>query len=231
MAATSGSVARATLGTLLVLLFGVACGSAAAPVTPTPTRILTPTPTLSPAEIVKREFERLSPGQILFSAAKEMTLDVKERVEVRIAKGEAVDLGEGLKGRGEPQVSKIRVNTFMAARLAGGDEFDIKALNNEEQFVEDERYTQWNWDVVPLQPGISTLYLTVSVRIKIPDHDEERKDYPVFEKQVKVRVSTTSVILKWLSSHWQWVITTILGSGAFGWIITYAIRRSRKSTT
>lgn len=169
-------------------------------------------------EIVENELKKLFPGQILFNVPQEMKVGIKERVEVRISKTIAEDLSKGLKGRGLPQIEEIRVNTLMGVRL-NGDNFDIKALSHEEQIVAGEGFTQWDWDVMPLESGTQSLLLTVTVRIKIPNYAEERKDYPVFERKIKVKVNQIYSIKRFIKSYWQWFVSTIIGSGIIGWIV------------
>ncbi len=167
------------------------------------------------SEIIEDELEKLTPGPILFNPPQEMTVGVKERIELRIAKTITEDLTLGLKGRGVPQIEEIKVGTFMKAHLTG-DNFDVKALSHEEQIVAGAGFTQWDWDVMPLKSGIQSLLLTITVRIKIPNYGEERKDYPVFEKQIKVKVNPIYSIINFIKSYWQWIVSTIIGSGIIG---------------
>lgn len=166
-----------------------------------------PTPELS--DIVENEIKKLTPGRILFNPPTEMKVGVKERVEARIAKTITEDLSKGLKGRGLPQIEEIRVNTLMEVRLSG-DNFDIKSLSDMDQIVTREGFTQWDWYVMPLKSGVQSLLLTVTVRIKIPNYDEERKNYPVFERKIKVKVNPPFTIKKFIESYWQWIIGTII---------------------
>jgi len=177
------------------------------------------------SEIVEDELKKLSPGRILFNPAQEMKVGVTERVEVRIAKTITEDLTVGLRGRGIPQIEEIRVGTFMKVHLTG-DNFECRALSHEEQIVAGEGFTQWDWDVTPLKSGIQSLLLTVTVRIKIPNYGEERKDYPVFERWIKVKVNRIYSIKKFIMSYWQWILGTIIGSGVIARIVTKC-RRSR----
>lgn len=169
---------------------------------------------------VEKELDKLAPGQILFNPSQEMSVGEKERVEVRIAKGFTENLSRGLKGRGEPKIENIRIGTFMKVHLTG-DNFEIKPLSDEEQFVSGEGFTQWDYDVVPLESGIQSLELTVTVRIKIPNVGEEKKAYPVFERQINVKVSPAYSTGKFLEINWQWILTTLIGLSAaiIGWIM------------
>lgn len=179
------------------------------------------------SEIVENELKKLSPGQILFNVPHEMKVGIKERVEVRITKTITEDLSKGLKGRGLPQIEGIRVNTLMGVRLNKDDNFYINALSHEEQIVAGEGFTQWDWDVTPLESGIQSLLLTVTVSIKIPNFGEEKKDYPVFERQIKVKVNPIYSIKKFINNYRQLIIGAIISSGIIG-LIVKKCKKSRK---
>ena len=187
-------------------------------------------PQMAPAlqdlsQIVEDEIKKLTPGRILFNPPEEMKVGVKEKVEVRITKTLTEDLSKGLKGSGKPQIEQIRVGTFMKVRLMG-DNFDIKPLSNEEQIVAGEGFTQWEWDVVPLKSGIQYLILGVTVRLKLPNGAEEKKDYPVFDRRIEVKVNLPYTINKFIKSYWQWIITAVL-LPIIGWFAN-KWRKSRK---
>ena len=169
------------------------------------------------SEIIEDELKKSALGRILFNPPKEMKAAVLERVEVRIAKTITEDLTMGLRGRGEPKIEEIRVGTSMKARLTG-DNFDITSPSTENQLVAGTGFTHWEWDVTPLKRGIQRLLLTVTVRIKIPNYDEEEKDYPVFEREIKVKVNLIHSTKNFMRSYWQWIVAMIVSSGIIGWI-------------
>jgi hypothetical protein len=177
------------------------------------------------AEMVENELDELTPGNILFNPSEEMKVGVTERVEARIAKSDTAEFTLTLKGRGEPQIERISVGTCMAVRLTGA-KFDIESLSHEEQLVADDRFTQWEWDVTPLKRGVHSLFLGVTVRIKIPDYGEEKKDFPVLEKKIKVTVNPIYSTHEFMGDHWEWIIGALMGSGAIGW----GIKRFRRSS-
>jgi len=179
------------------------------------------------SEIVENELGKLTPGRILFNVPQEMKVGAKERVEVRIANNFTENLSTGLSGHGIPQIEEIKVNTLMGVRL-NGDNFDIKALSHEEQIVTGDGFTQWDGDVTPLKSGIQRLLLSVTIRIKIPNYGEERKDYPVFERPIKVKVNPIYSFKNFMKSYLQWIVSTIIGSGIIGWIIKRIVKKRRK---
>ncbi len=191
-----------------------------------------PLPTATPApypqnldEIVQAELKKLSPGRILFNVPHEMRQGVTEKVEARLTKAITEDLSKGLKGKGVPQIEDIKLNTLMSVRLNGDkDSFDIKSLSHEDQIVEGEGFTQWEWDVTPLKFGGQSLSLTVTIRMKMPTYGEERKDYPVFEKQISVMVNPWHIVCKFVEDYWQFIITAMLVP-----IIGWFVNKRRKS--
>lgn len=183
-------------------------------------------------EIVEEELKKLVPGRILFNPPQEMKVGVQEPVEVRIVKTLTGDLTTGLKGRGLPQVKNIEVGTFMKVRLTG-DNFDIRARNiSEGQVVASEGFTHWEWDVAPLKGGTQTLLLAVTVRIKMPNGDEETHDHPIFRKQIKVHVNLVYTTKGFIKGNWQWLIATIIvpiAGPVGGWIIMKKRKKGRSS--
>lgn len=160
------------------------------------------------AAIVRAELERLPVGRILFNPPSEMKLGQAERVEARIAENETPALAEGLKGRGAPQIEPIQVSSFMKARLVG-DAFEITALNEAEQLVAGDTFTEWAWDVTPIESGDQTLNLVVTVRILLPEVGEETRDYPVMDRSIHVQVDPVYSTQRFLSNNWQWLASAL----------------------
>lgn len=209
------------------------------PLIPTPTPKSSPTPnisipTLSVAEMFDKELKKLSQGSFLFNPPNEMTVGESERVEVRIQKGITVTVGisgtpalaSGLLGNGVPTIEPIRVGTFMDAKLSG-EYFKISPLTAEEQILGDDGYTQWEWDISPLQSGTLKLNLVVSVRIKIPDGGEETKTYAVKDKVVTVSVNPVYSGREFVANSWQWLLIIIAGI-VLGWLI---VKRKPETVT
>jgi hypothetical protein len=165
---------------------------------------------------VRETLSTLTIGQYVFNPPKEMTVGEKERIEVRISEDIAADLTKDLKGRGTPQIDKsIEVGTFMKVRLCcgppgHGHPFDIVPLNEAEQVVADNRITEWAFDVTPRESGNQKLQLIITVRIKLSGMDEEKKDHPVIEKTIHVKVNVWRWTKEFFSNNWQWLAGTII---------------------
>jgi hypothetical protein len=141
------------------------------------------------SEAIKQEIQHQLPGEILINLPSEMTVGVKERAEIRIAKKGIKYFNKGLRGRGIPEIEKIRISPIMTVILMG-DKFDIEALSHEVQPITDFDFTQWEWNITPREAGNQSLLIRVSVRIEIPQVNEPLvKDYPVYEKKIKVKIN------------------------------------------
>jgi len=138
-------------------------------------------------EILEEELERIPVGRVVFNPPEEMKVGIIERIEVRISKNAETDLISALKGRGIAQIENIKVSELMKVRVSGRD-FDITSLNEEEQFIDTQGFTEWAWDIVPKKSGNKIIHLHVTLRIRLP-FGEERKDHPVLDKEVIVKVN------------------------------------------
>jgi hypothetical protein len=158
---------------------------------------------------IDKALAELKQGRLLFNPPSEMKVGTPERVEVRIARDAAEDLGLGLKGRGAPQTENIRAGPFMTVKLTG-KEFDITPLSEDDQLVAKDQFTEWSYLVKPLESGMHNLNLSVGVRIKLPGGGEETRFYPVLERAIRVRVDPASSIRQFLEANWQYLATTLV---------------------
>ncbi len=145
------------------------------------------------SESIEQEIQNQLPGEILINIPNEMTLSANEKVEIRIAK-RIKNLKKGLRGKGIPEIETIKISPIMKIRLIGYN-FDIKALSDEVQPITNFDFTQWEWEIIPREVGNQSLEVSVSLIIKIPQINETlTKDYPVYEKRIKVKVSQFEIM-------------------------------------
>lgn len=152
-------------------------------------------------------------GNILYNPPTEMTLNVSERIEVRIGKETLSETG--LLGTGDIIRNEIPVSEYMTVRLCCGipeedQPFDIVPLNAERQIVEDDGFTQWAFDVTPRKKGRQHLNLSVSAHYTYGNGEIRTKDNPVMTDQILIKVDTVRETQTWLSQHWQWLSLLIL---------------------
>lgn len=172
-------------------------------------------------DLIAEALAGLAQGRMLFNPPDEMRTGERERVELRIqpapegiavsdpAGGEASSFQAGLVGEGQPRISDIEVGTFMKARLTS-DGFDVIPLNEEEQIVSGEDFTQWAWDIVALSSGEQVLNLTITVRVDAGGSQIGVRDLPVVTETVRVRVDPTYTMGIFVGKYWQWLVTVLL---------------------
>jgi hypothetical protein len=90
----------------------------------------------------------------------------------------------------------------------GRNNFEINALNTEEQSVNDYANTLWEWNVIPIKSGNNPLVMRATVKV-LDEFGENYRDIPVFEKRVKVKASPLASLAMFLANYWQWVVTVI----------------------
>ena len=145
-----------------------------------------------------------------------MTVGIKETIEVRITRDEMkkieaaamAKLATGL-GKGVPTIKPIRLEDRMKVSLHGGEDFDIKSVTDEEQYLKQEGFNQWIYDVIPLKSGNKRLRLLVVQRV-LKDGKEERIPLNPLERTIVVKVNIPYTVGKVWEKNWQWVIGTLL---------------------
>lgn len=124
-------------------------------------------------------------GKVLYHIPGMMQLNTWTRCTVRLA-WEEIYLLEGLKIPEDQRViESIRLGNVMQVSLNEGKDghnFEIKPLNNEEQVIFEDDFTEWLFDVKALNTGNFTLILRVTL-IQIIEGKERKKDV-VLERNV-----------------------------------------------
>lgn len=174
---------------------------------------------------VDEALKELSTGEILYNPPLEMEVGKTERVEARITRDLAVNMTDNLLGRGVPQIEKIRTGAYMKVRLSGSS-FRIDPLSDEEQLVAGHEFSQWNWDVTPIEGGDQPLSIVVTAVIKMPDGNEKSKELGVFSKTIDVKVNAQRSIVQFIQNNWQWLAVTLV-IPAVAWLI--GSRKKKKS--
>lgn len=136
-------------------------------------------------------------GKVLYHIPGMMQVEKWTRCTIRLAWEELL-LSEGLKIPVEEQViESIRLGNVMQVSLEesrNGENFEINALNNTEQFISEDEYTEWLFDVKPHKEGIFTLILRVTL-IQIIEGFERKKDI-VLERNVKTESFVPAALAK-----------------------------------
>ena len=192
-------------------------GTPSPPPEATVTPVTLPTATLDLNAILAEAMNQLPEGRMLFNPPQAMSLGEKVRVELRVLRVEEgvpepvveATLKPGLRGPGTPLVEPLKVGTSMKAKLSG-DGFDVVPLNEEEQIVAGDRFTQWAWDVTAIESGQKELNLTVTVKVIVEEVGEKGRDLPVMTRTVQVRINPVYSIKEFLSAYWQFLATALV---------------------
>jgi hypothetical protein len=169
------------------------------------------------AESATLKFDRSFPqrpdtwkkGLITFTTPDKMELNEKYRVVVKISKELKSDLLEQLTPGEKAMVDSLLVGDIMVVRLQG-DEFDIKAYDEEEQGVLDDGYTLWEFDVIPTRTGKHQLFVKAGIVYYVKDLGPTRKFFPVYEKEIEIEVSLGRWIASFVTERWEFLLSTIV---------------------
>jgi hypothetical protein len=190
--------------------------------------------------ILENVIGKLRPGMMVFNPPGRMKQAHIERIELRIlslkqeldtlappAQTLVVETFSGdLMGTGTAIVESLAVGTVMKARLSG-ENFEILALNEEEQIVAGDTYTEWAWDVKALKSGKQNLNLTITVKVIVDGFGEKARDIPVITRGVDVQVDPVHVLSTFVGENWKWLWTALLVPLA-GWGWKYYSKEKRK---
>lgn len=169
-------------------------------------RLTSSPPSLQTSNTIDAELKKLTSGKVLFDTPHQMKVGVSERVSVRIAKTITQDFSKGLAHSQEAEIENIRISRFMSVSLSG-DDFKVEALGNEEQIIEDNDFTQWDWKVVPLKGGNRKLWVSITIQVEA-ENEQARKSLPVLEKEILVKINPIYSTSTFVSQHWQWLIAS-----------------------
>ena len=177
------------------------------PMSPTTASPMIVAPSASEASALTKKI-----GNILYNPPTDMTLNVTETVEVRIAKSEVSE--ENLSGTGTIQKETVPISQTMSVRLCCGDSekgdpFDIHTNSAEEQLVdsallEEDEFTEWVFQVTPRKSGAQQLQLFVSAHYQLPNGKNIIKD-EVLKRTIEVKVDTSQETQDWISENWYWL--------------------------
>ena len=124
-------------------------------------------------------------GRILHRIPKHMELGVETRCIIRLARDEEKII-KNIEFDAHVKVEQVRISNLMAVSLLDPSNraFIVRTVSEPEQIIFEEDYTQWIFYVRPLQAGVHSLILKVSVIEMV--HGKERKHELVFEHKVEI---------------------------------------------
>lgn len=104
----------------------------------------------------------------------------------------------------------IRISPLMSSKLidpTGGDNFNIVPITPEEQIIENQQFTKWEWNVIPLKKGEHKLILIVDII-----YDNNKKNIKVYEDFIYVYSKETIIdkLFNFINNYWEWIISTLI---------------------
>jgi hypothetical protein len=106
----------------------------------------------------------------------------------------------------------------MRATLSGPD-FEIKAIDPEEQLVGSTQRTTWSWDITPLRAG-EKLALHLRLAAVLPEELGPPKTITTLEREINVEVTWWWLFDHYFDKYWKWLLGglgTALASAIAWW--------------
>jgi hypothetical protein len=132
-------------------------------------------------EIVKKDCERLVDGQLLFEPSKTMRQGKSYPVFARLSRNPGVNITEGLDGSKFVIVKeKVSCKVSMSLDSQEPQAFFIEKLptgRKDEQILEPDTFSQWDWRVTPKKHGTLHLLLYVTPLLYVEGIGEALKEF------------------------------------------------------
>ena len=121
-------------------------------------------------------------GRVFYLIPQEMQLHQPHKCYIRIAPEEVREevLRENLKNAENAVIENIKIGSIMKAELAetGNQKaFDIECLSELEQPIEEDNYTEWQYEVTPLREGKHNLHLKIAALVTVKTESKTRETY------------------------------------------------------
>lgn len=165
---------------------------------------------------------KLSKGTLKFTPPKEMVLYEKKRIQVQISKRQQQEFMAKAIAEGNT-IDSVAVSDIMTVKLLGED-FEIVPLDDEEQGVTEQGYTQWEFDINPKESGTLDLYVKAGIVYAVPGLGMTKKSFPVYERKIEVHASPVKRFASFMTERWEFLISTFLIP-----VLSWGYSRIRKS--
>jgi|GEM_PF-1612497 len=142
-------------------------------------------------------------GRVLYRIPEKMQKNVASDCIIRIAPEDLPEeiLKEALRNVDKVVIEDIRrIGKYMKVLLSDDSDqntFLIKNKSHIEQVVEEDDYTEWQYEVTPLKEGRHTLLLTVSVTLQRDEFGKEYKDVIVLDREIDIITSEVNEAYDW----------------------------------
>ncbi len=151
---------------------------------------------------------KLEMGSLMFAPPREMVLYEKGRIKVQISKRQQQEFMAKAKAEGNI-IDSVAVSDIMTVKLMGED-FEIIPIDDEEQGVTEQGYTQWEFDITPKESGTLDLYVKAGIVYAVPGLGMTKKSFPVYERKIEVHASPVKRFASFMTERWEFLISTFL---------------------
>ena len=93
----------------------------------------------------------------------------------------------------------------MRASLIGSQDFEVKAVDPEEQLVSSTQRTTWSWDIIPLHPG-EKLLLHLRLAVVLPPELGPPKTVTTIDREINVEVTWWWLFDHNFEKYWKWLL-------------------------
>jgi len=165
-----------------------------------------PPTTVDPLARVQAVVDGFGSANIAFNPPKTMTMGSKKLVELLLSpKDTEAVLRAALPAvdQASAETASVQVAPRMEARLTGLG-FMVESLAPSEQVVSRSQRTRWSWAVIPTEPGVQFLHLSLSARVDVDGHDTPFV-VRTFDREIEVQVTAMQRAQALLSKHGSWV--------------------------
>ncbi|MGQ0792844.1 MAG: hypothetical protein ACT4NX_02035 [Deltaproteobacteria bacterium] len=163
--------------------------------------------------LVESELNRAAAEQVIFNSPQQIAVGSKKKVEVRISNALAEDITKAIRTQRGAEAEGLSVVGPKKVSLAG-EGFDIQPRNP----VASGNFTQWDFDVTPMEIGERILSLAVTVAVAAPNAAEQERTYKLFDKKINVAEKVEFTIGAFLENYLLWIVSVIIIAAVAGYI-------------
>lgn len=166
-------------------------------------------------EIVKNDCEKLVDGQLLFEPSKAMRQGKPYPVFARLSRNPKVDLSEGLKGSTFVIVTeRVSCKVSMSLDSEEPSAFVVDkqpAGRRDDQVLEQDSFSQWDWRVTPRKHGMLHLLLYVTPMLYVDGIGEQLKEFKQPPRIITVSPDYWYEFTAFVGEHWAIISVLLTG--------------------
>lgn len=148
-------------------------------------------------------------GNVVYNIPDTMVVLNSYIIKVRINKITNIMNIKGNLGPGRIVDTVIKISDKMEVTIkdesTGTDKyFEISKINNDQQLIESDDYTEWIFNVKPLKFGNKKLNIVISI-VK----DGSKKEI-VYTDSIYIKMNVKNEVISFWGKYWQWSFTTFI---------------------